>query len=219
VLALGVPELDSAFTAATLTLGSLSEVEVQKIATQLVQSIATAEGISNPQSIIPDPRTIFQLYCSMDLTPPDQIPINQGLAVGAVLALLRACRTSDEVVVTKLWTEAGMALSIARAFSEWFFIVNSLKINASGLNLLFPRQIRAAAKKKITKQASKSAKAAWDAKLAPEKLRVIQAFESGKPWASIKAAADKIHDDAVTTMVLYDKLYKWLLAYSKGKPF
>jgi hypothetical protein len=219
VLALGGPDFERALTMSIAILTNLSDSKIQEIAAFLVQSIAATDGNSNPHSVIPEPRPIYQLYCSKSQVQPGEVSIMQALAVGTLLALLRACRISNEVTVTKLWAEAGKALSTARAFAEWLYIVNSLKGNADALNLLFHRQVRVVAKRNIAKKASKKSKATWEAKLGLEKVKVTQAYEAGKPWASVKDAADKIHDDAVTLAVKYDKIYKWLLAYTKGKPF
>ena len=141
------------------------------------------------------------------------------MAVGALIALNRACKVVEQVNSSGKALNACMAIASARVCGEWLYLVSSLKSNADALENLFPRQVRTAAKKKISAKASTKSKAVWGGKLGPEKIKVIEAYEAGKPWKDTKAAATKIHGDQVTNAVMYEKLYKWLLAHAKGKPF
>jgi hypothetical protein len=215
---LGVPELDAAFTKAAAILTNRTEVEVQDIADHLVQSIALTGGSSDPKYAVPDPRSIFAIYCcDGNGSAPPQWHFMEALAVGTVLALAGAWRTSDQAKITKQSSHSGKVLASARAFSEWLYLVHSLATSTETVDLLLPNLVRTAAKKKVTKNASKKSKGVWDAKLEPERQKVYAAYESGKPWGSTLDAATKIYFADVTKAVGSDQLYKWLLKYVKEK--
>ena len=214
---LGVPELDAAFTKAAALLTNRTEVEVQEISDLLVQLIAVTGGASDPKYVVPDPREIFRLYCHDSMETAPDCHFMEALAVGTVLALAGAWRTFDQTKITKQSSHSAKALSSARAFSEWLYLVHSLATSTETVELLLPNLVRTAAKKKVTKNASKKSKGVWDAKLEPERQKVYAAYESGKPWESTLDAATKIYFADVTKAVGSDQLYKWLLKYVKEK--
>lgn len=222
---LQVPELNDAFNVAEAILQGRSESEVQKMVEVLWQSIApateakSAGGVPDLTTIALDPRLIYCLYANGSIsTPPRSVSIMESLAVGTVAALGRACDAMDVAKTKVSWQEAARVLAAACAFGEWMYMASSFPDNPGALELFFPGQVRSAAKKKVSSKASSKSKQGWDKKLAPEKQKVYAAYEAGKPWPNVKAATDKIHGDQVTTAVMYEKLYKWLLKYEKRNP-
>lgn len=212
---LPVPELSNAFSDAEAILDGRTETEVQKMAESLWQSIANTQGEKQAEIVL-DPRTIYGLYSnSLVSKPPRSVSVVDSLAIGTLVALDRACNSMDAIKNKASWLRFAREISAARVFGEWIYMLSSFSNQEHALELLFPGQVRTAAKKKISKKASRKSKKKWAEKLEPEKQKVINAYEAGKPWKNVKAAAAKIHDDAVTNAVMYDKLYKWLLAYEK----
>ena len=220
---LSIPDLDEAFGVVESILEGRSDAEVESMTNQLVQSIAAnAAGKSRAKTptVVVDPRTIYRLYTDTKVLIPLPTPtISESLAIGTLLALVRTCDAVDVANGNAMTMEASTALANVRAFGEWMYFVSRIKSNAEELELLFPRQVRKAAKKNVSAKATGKSKAYWDTKLGPEKQKVIAAYEAGKPWTNVKEAAEKIHANQITTAIMYDKLYKWLLAYKNGKPF
>jgi len=223
VTKLSIPELNEALGVAKTILEGRSDTEIQSLARGLVQLVApdatlTDKGV--PLVFVLEPRDIYEIYRN-DLMPPqyEALSLLGSLAVGTLIALNRACKAADQSMSNGTSSNVCAGIASARAFSEWLYLVSSLKSNADVLENLFPRQVRTAVKKKISAKASSKSKAYWSGELGPEKKKVIEAYEAGKPWKDTKAAATKIHGDEVTTAVMYDKLYKWLLAYANGKSF
>ena len=223
VAKLSIPELEEALSVVKTVLEGRSDAEIQSLACVLVQSVAPTSGTEPkgvPLVFVFEPRMIYQLYSSgMTRCTQQALPLIENLAIGTLIAVNRACMAMDQANSIGASPNVYTAVSSARAFGEWLYFLSSLKSNADALEHLFPRQVRTAAKKKISKKASDKSKAYWDKKLAPEKQKVIDAYEAGKPWDNVKKAAIKIWGDAITKAVDFDKLYKWLLAHAKGKPF
>ncbi|MDA8093091.1 MAG: hypothetical protein M0T84_04135 [Betaproteobacteria bacterium] len=220
---LSISELVDAFSAAEVVLGGKTDASIQNTAESLVQLVAQAggpkggNGAANSPAL--DPRAIYCLYSNSfsSSAVPGSFSLVESLAVGTLVALGRACDVIDSLKSQPKWVEIGKVLALASSFGEWMYIASNLPHNGKAFELLFPGQVRAVAKKKASAKASKKAKKGWADKLDPEKQKVFETYEAGKPWPSTKAAAEKIWGDAVTTAVGYDKLYKWLLAYVKGK--
>lgn len=219
---LSIPDLEDALGAAEQILESRLGDEVQNMANDLVKLIAAKSGKSSAETptVVVDPRTIYRLYTNTQVLIPLPTPtISESLAIGTLLALFRTCYAVEVAKGKAMTMEASTALANVRAFGEWMYFVSRIKSNAEALELLFPRQVRKAAKKKVSAKATGKSKTYWDTKLGPEKQKVIAAYEAGKPWTNVKEAAEKIHANQITTAIMYDRLYKWLLAYKNGKPF
>ena len=223
VAKLSIPELDETLSVAKTILDHRSDAEIQSLSHGLVQLIASESAVELegvPLGFSFEPRIVYQLFIDGMTSEESQgLKLLESMAIGALIALNRACRVVEQAGSSANSLSACTAIASARVCGEWLYMVSSLKSNADALENLFPRQVRTAAKKKISAKASSKSKAYWSGELGPEKKKVIEAFEAGKPWKDTKAAATKIHGDQVTTAVMYDKLYKWLLAYVNGKPF
>lgn len=217
---LSIPELFDAFWSAEQILESRSDAEVLNMANELVQSIAPMTVVANGPALPIFPRMIYHRYSdNLNSTPPKGLSLLESLAIGTLFALDRACDAMTAAKTKPTWQEVCTALASTQAFDEWLYFVSRLKSDADALELLFPRQVRKAVKKKVSAKASGKSKAYWDSKLAPVKKKVIEAYEDGKPWTNTLEAAVEIAANVVTEGVQEDKLYKWLLAYVKGKPF
>lgn len=223
VAKLSIPELDQALSVVKTILEGRADAEIQSLARGLVQLIApvsTTELEGVPLVFAFEPRMIYQLYSNGLISDqPKALTLLESLAVGTLIALNRACKAMDQAQNIGTSLNACAAIASARAFSEWLYMVSSLKNDAGALEHLFPRQVRNAAKKKISAKASSKSKAYWDGKLAPAKQKMVEAYEAGKPWESTLKAAEEISNNIVTDTVKFDKLYKWLLAYVNSKPF
>lgn len=216
-----IPELSDAFDVAEKILKSRSEAEVQNMANDLVQSIAArAAGKSSAKgpTVVVDPRTIFLLYFDTPISthPPAQ-PISESLAIGTLLALVRTCDAVDVGDGESITIEASTSLGNARAFGEWLYLVSRLNDNADALELLFPRQVRTAAKVKIKLSKAAAAKKGWRPELKPEKQAVFEYYEKHKAeFKSLADATTKIKNAKITPY-LHSTVYSWLRAYVKAK--
>jgi hypothetical protein len=218
------PELEEAFDAAALILAERTDDEVEQLAQYQLQLIAKAspvQGTQNDQSGPNDPRLVYCAHASAGAALNEVLDpqvFRESLAVGTLLALALASDVFANANCPKSWRAATQAIANARAFGEWIYILDTVLSDENQIVKFLPRGfIRAAAKRKVSKKASKKTKSYWDAKLAPEKQKVFKAYDDGGPWTNVKAAAEKIHGDMVTTAIQFDKLYKWLLGYQKSK--
>jgi hypothetical protein len=216
VMTLDVPELDAAFNMAAVILKNRTDAEIQEIVDLLVQSIAVAKGTSKSNTPAPDPRAIYEIYCTEGQTPPE-VSIMDMLAVGTLLALARAHRTLNEVKITHQEEGVGKALATARAFSEWLYIVHLLNSNVAALELLSPLQIRAAAKKKITQLKVKAGKKGARTKYKADKTLIEKYYQDNNlDSMSVNDAALKI-ETAKLTLSKYSTIKTYIYAYKKNK--
>jgi hypothetical protein len=217
------PELDEALCVIKTVLEGRSDAEIQSLALSLVHLVApdsTIELKGVPLGFVFEPRIVFQLYGKgLNSEQTQGLTLLESIALGGLIALNRACRVMEQVKSSGNAPNACTAIASASACGEWLYMVSSLKSNANALEHLFPRQVRIAAKKKVSAKASSKSTAYWEGKLAPAKQKMVEAYEAGKPWASTKEAAEEISNNIVTDTVKHDKLYKWLLAYVNGKQF
>ena len=223
---LGNPELQTLFLVVKEVLQPLDNATIQDASNSLLQSIASnyppmknkGQTLFLPQPV--SPRLIQGLFDPCPKwapTPPPTLTLLENLAIGAFVSLAQVVRAFVKFEQDPgAWRDLLDAVVIASSIGEWLYVVSMQKEERFTLcNPTTDQDIRRLAKKKISSQASKKSKQQWQNKLDAEKQKVYQAYEAGKPWTSVKAAAEKLYNDDITHAVKYDKLYKWLLEYKK----
>jgi len=221
---LPVPELGDAFSKAKEILAVHSEAAVDAMADTLLQSIAVAQGAkphgvgADASEVAVDPRTVFNLLSSSGTaTPPTIVSIKESLAVGLLVALRRACEVLEAANDKASWLEAIKAVSTARGFAEWIYIV-CMK-NGGLPKFATPpstHEIRAAVKEKIKNAKSNAAKKGARKATKPDKQLIFEYYEQHKSEFKTIAQAATAIDKLKLTLLTHSTIYRWLLAFVKA---
>jgi hypothetical protein len=220
---LSIPELLDAFCAAEQILESRSDVEVQNMAGELVQSIAPMTVVANGPALPVCPRMIYLRYSnSSNSTPPKGLSLLESLAIGTLFALDRACDAMTAAKTKPTWQKACTALASARAFGEWVFMVCMQENGSPYLNKSQNQpEVRAAVKAKIKQAKNLAAKKGWRKKNKPYKQKVFDFYELHKSkFKSTAHAASEVFETQTIGSdegIAFSTVYNWLRAYVKAK--
>lgn len=177
-----IPELTFAFDEADAILAGRSEVEVQKLAQEIMQSIALTGdhgAVAELYVIALNPREIFIKHFNGDGSMPGRIKLIDHLAVASLVTIARACDVLDNVKAKTPPIEVANVISNARALHEWIYVISVLSENEDAFETMFPRQLRKVVKKKKSAKASKKAKDAWDKSLVLKSRRYMRPTRQG----------------------------------------